>query len=159
MRLSTAFLENDPLPYRARPAWHNQWWQIALAVALPVVFVTAIFGGPRYFSQPTLRVALVVLAAAFVYLVVVVVYRRFSWCYTIDGETIESRRGVVARRVQSIRIRDLRNINVRQSLVQRLLRVGDVEFSSAGGGGVEVVFFGVAAPMQVKDQVQRLQGR
>jgi uncharacterized membrane protein YdbT with pleckstrin-like domain len=147
------------LPYRARPAWHNQWWQISLAAALPVVFVAAIFGGTRYFSEPTLRVVLVVLAAVFVYLVAVVVYRRFSWYYAIDGETIESRQGVIARRVQSIRVRDLRNINVRQSLVQRLLGVGDVEFSSAGGGGVEVVFFGVAAPMQLKNLVQRLQGQ
>jgi uncharacterized membrane protein YdbT with pleckstrin-like domain len=147
------------LSYRAHPAWHNQWWQIALAAALPVVCVAALFGGARYFSPPTLRVALVVLVAVFIYLVAVVVYRRFSWCYTIDGETIESRQGLIARRVQSIRVRDLRNINVRQSLVQRLLGIGDVEFSSAGGSGIEVVFFGVEAPMQLKNLVQRLQSQ
>jgi uncharacterized membrane protein YdbT with pleckstrin-like domain len=90
-------------------------------------------------------------------LLVVVAFRRYSWRYTIDDRTIESRHGVIARNVQSIRIQDLRNVNVRQSLVQRLLRVGNVEFSSAGGAGIEVVFHGVSDPMAVKALAQRLQ--
>jgi hypothetical protein len=59
--------------------------------------------------------------------------------------------------VHSIRIKDLRNINVNQTLWQRLVGVGDVEFSSAGGSGIEVVFLGVDKPMQVKALAQRLQ--
>ena len=143
--------------YDDRPAWHNQWWQIALAAVLPLLFIMAIFWGERYFSAPHLRVVLVVMAAVFVYLVFVVVFRRYSWRYTIDDKTIESRQGVIARKVQSIRIQDLRNINVRQSLIQRLLGIGNVEFSSAGGADVEVVFYGVSDPMAVKALTQRLQ--
>jgi hypothetical protein len=37
--------------------------------------------------------------------------------------------------------------------------VGDVEFSSAGGSGIEVTFRGVDDPLQVKALAQRLQGR
>lgn len=144
--------------YSTRPAWRNQWWQMTIAALLPIIFVLAALVGDQYFSATTVRAVYVVLAAVFTYLVAVIVYRRFSWCYTIDGETVESRNGVIARTVQSIRIRDLRNINVRQSLVHRLLGIGDVEFSSAGGGGVEVTFFGVDDPMQVKTLAQRLQG-
>ena len=144
--------------YRDRPAWRNQWWQITIAALLPIVFILTAYAGERYVSNATVHAVLVMLAAIFVYLIAVVVYRRFSWRYTIDGDTVESREGVIARNVQSIRIQDLRNINVKQSLVQRLLRVGDVEFSSAGGGGVEVVFFGVEYPMRVKALAQRLQG-
>lgn len=145
--------------YDDRPAWHNQWWQIAVAAVLPVLFILEIFWGERYFSPANLRVALVVTAAVLVYLIVVVVFRRYSWRYTIDDKTIESRQGVIARKVQSIRIQDLRNINVRQSLVQRLLQVGNVEFSSAGGSGIEVVFYGVSDPMAVKALAQRLQNK
>ena len=145
--------------YAARPAWHNQWWQIAVAAAVPVMFGLAIIWGERYFSGATLRAVLAVPAAVFVYLIIVVVYRRYSWHYTIDGETIESRQGLIARKLQSIRIRDLRNINLKQSLMQRLLNVGDVEFSSAGGGGVEVVFLGVSDPTAVKALAQRLQSQ
>ncbi|HEX9813042.1 MAG TPA: PH domain-containing protein [Burkholderiales bacterium] len=145
------------MKYDDRPAWHNQWWQIAVVAALAVLFVPAVLWGERYFSPPNLRVVLVVMAAVFVYLLVVVAFRRYSWRYTIDDRTIESRHGVIARNVQSIRIQDLRNVNVRQSLVQRLLRVGNVEFSSAGGAGIEVVFHGVSDPMAVKALAQRLQ--
>ena len=143
--------------YIARPAWLNQWWQIGIMFLMPFVFVWALLKGDQHFSSDALRVAYVVIVAVFVYLVAVVVYRRYSWAYTIDSETIESREGVIARRVNSIRIQDLRNINVNQSLIQRIMGVGDVEFSSAGDGGIEVVSRGVNKPLEVKAMVQRLQ--
>ena len=144
--------------YLARPAWLNQWWQIGIMFLMPVVFVLAYLKGNQYFSPENLRVVYVVIAAVFVYLLAVVIYRRYSWAYTINGETIESREGLIARKVSSIRVRDLRNINVKQSLWQRLLGVGNVEFSSAGGSGIEVSFRGVSDPLQVKSLAQRMQG-
>ncbi len=150
--------EKETMNYLARPAWMNQWWQIGVAVLLPFVFVLAYLKGHQYFSSENLRVVYVVIVAVFVYLIAVVIYRRYSWAYTINGETIESREGLIARKVKSIRVQDLRNINVNQSLWQRLLGVGDVEFSSAGGSGVEVTFRGVSNPLQVKLLAQRMQG-
>jgi membrane protein YdbS with pleckstrin-like domain len=151
--------EKENMNYLARPAWLNQWWQIGIAVLLPVIFVLAYLKGHQYFSSENLRVVYVVIVAVFVYLVAVVIYRRYSWAYTIDSETIESREGLIARKVKSIRIQDLRNINVNQSLWQRIVGVGDVEFSSAGGSGIEVVFRGVDKPLQVKQLAQRRQGK
>ncbi|WP_296670074.1 PH domain-containing protein [Sulfuricaulis sp.] len=145
--------------YIARPAWLNQWWQIGVMFLMPVVFVLAYLKGHQYFSPENLRVVYVVIVAVFVYLIAVVVYRRYSWAYSINGETIESREGLIARKVKSIRIRDLRNINVNQTLFQRIVSVGDVEFSSAGGSGIEVTFRGVDDPLEVKAQAQRMQGK
>jgi uncharacterized membrane protein YdbT with pleckstrin-like domain len=150
--------EKENMNYIARPAWQNQWWQIGILFLMPVVFILAYLKGDQYFSAPNLRVVLVVCVAVFIYLVAVVIYRRYSWAYTINGETIESREGLIARKVKSIRIQDLRNINVNQSLWQRIVGVGDVEFSSAGGSGIEVVFRGVDKPLQVKQLAQRRQG-
>ncbi len=150
--------EKETMNYIARPAWLNQWWQIAVAVLLPFVFVLAYLKGYQYFSSENLRVVLVVIVAVFVYLLAVVIYRHYSWAYMINGETIESCEGLIARKVSSIRVRDLRNINVKQSLWQRLMGVGDVEFSSAGGSGIEVTFRGVDDPLQVKQMAQRMQG-
>lgn len=151
--------EKASMNYIARPAWLNQWWQIGILFLMPVVFVLAYLKGHQYFSSENLRVVYVAIVAVFVYLIAVVIYRRYSWAYTIDGDTIESREGLIARKVKSIRVRDLRNINVNQSLWQRLMGVGDVEFSSAGGSGIEVVFCGVDKPLQVKQLVQRVQGK
>ncbi|MBI3546298.1 MAG: PH domain-containing protein, partial [Gammaproteobacteria bacterium] len=41
---------------------------------------------------------------------------------------------------------------------QRILDIGDVEFSSSAGSEIEVVFFGVSRPMRLKNMTQRLQG-
>ena len=150
--------EKETMNYIARPAWLNQWWQIGIMFLMPFVLVLAYLKGNLYFSPENLRVVYVVIAAVFVYLIAVVTYRRYSWAYAINGETIESREGLIARKVKSIRIQDLRNINVNQSLVERILGVGDVEFSSAGGSGIEVVFRGVDKPLEVKAMAQRLQG-
>ncbi len=144
--------------YLARPAWLNQWWQIGVMFLMPVVFILALLKGHQYFSPENLRVVYVVIVAVFVYLIAVVIYRRYSWAYTIDGESIESREGLIARKVKSIRVQDLRNINVNQSLLQRIMGVGDVEFSSAGGSGIEVTFRGVDDPLKVKSLAQRMQG-
>ena len=142
--------------YIARPAWMNQWWQIGIMILMPFVLLLAYLKG---FSPENLRVVYVVIVAVFVYLIAVVVYRRYSWAYTIDSETIESREGLIARKVKSIRVQDLRNINVNQSLWQRIMGVGDVEFSSAGGSGIEVAFRGVDKPLEVKAMAQRMQGK
>jgi uncharacterized membrane protein YdbT with pleckstrin-like domain len=151
--------EKENMNYIARPAWLNQWWQIGIMFLMPVVFVLAYLKGHQYFSTENLRVVYVVIVAVFVYLLAVVIYRRYSWAYMINGNTIESREGLIARKVKSIRVQDLRNINVNQSLWQRLMGVGDVEFSSAGGSGIEVVFRGVDKPLQVKQLAQRMQGK
>ncbi|GAB4515330.1 MAG: hypothetical protein Tsb0026_20890 [Sulfuricaulis sp.] len=151
--------EKETMNYIARPAWLNQWWQIGVMILMPVVFVLALLKGHQYFSSENLRVAYVVIAGVFMYLIAVVIYRRYSWAYMINSETIESREGLIARKVKSIRVQDLRNINVNQSLWQRIMGVGDVEFSSAGGSGIEVVFRGVDKPLEVKAMAQRMQGK
>jgi membrane protein YdbS with pleckstrin-like domain len=151
--------EKETMNYIARPAWLNQWWQIGIMILMPFVLVLAYLKGHQYFSPENLRVVYVVCAGVFVYLIAVVIYRRYSWAYTIDSDTIESREGIIARKVKSIRIRDLRNINVNQTLFQRIVGVGDVEFSSAGGSGIEVTFLGVDDPLTVKALAQRMQGK
>lgn len=144
----------DSGAYRFRPQWRYQWLSllgmaagIGLAALLKFATVPAL---PAKVAQ-IIQVGGLALAT---YLVVLMLFRRYSWLYSIDAESIESSHGLVARRVQSIRIRDLRNINIRQTVMQRLLDVGDVEFSSAAGGDVEVIFYGAPDPIGLKEYVQ-----
>jgi uncharacterized membrane protein YdbT with pleckstrin-like domain len=143
--------------FESRPAWRYQWSAVVvIASMLAMLFVAELYG-PIYLG---LRGTHTLQAAAFalaVYSVLLIAYRHLAWRYLVDEHNIESYHGVLARRVQSIRIADLRNVNIRQSVMQRLLDVGDVEFSSAGGDDVEVIFFGVAEPMRVKELVRHLQ--
>ena len=145
------------MEYSSRPAFRNDWFQFLLIIACLVA--AAGFGlGAIPLLQPELwALAMLVLLAVAGVIVLVLLFQHFQWRFSIRDGTIESSRGFIGRDVHSIRVRDLRNVNVRQSLWQRILGVGDVEFSSAGGEGIEVTFRGVAAPMQLKERVQALQ--
>jgi uncharacterized membrane protein YdbT with pleckstrin-like domain len=142
---------------RFRPQWRYQWPALlgaAAGIGVAVLLsIAAVPWLPGKIAQ-ILQVGGLALAG---YLLALMLFRRYSWLYTIDAESIESSHGLIARRVQSIRIRDLRNINIRQTVMQRLLDVGDVEFSSAAGGDVEVTFYGAPDPIGLKDFVQARQ--
>jgi membrane protein YdbS with pleckstrin-like domain len=143
--------------YESRPAWRYQWAAVVAMALMAGAMLLASLYGPTYLgARAAQMVSSAALALAF-YFVLLALYRHFAWRYLVDEHNIESYHGVLARQVRSIRVADLRNINVSQSVMQRLLDVGDVEFSSAAGGDVEVIFFGVPEPMQVKEFVRRLQ--
>lgn len=145
------------MDYHSRPAWRSQWLSLGLEFILLIgllwVFWAVIVNDPRPWQQLLYLLALFCATG----LAVPILYRRYAWHYSVDRENIESRYGIIARQVHSIRIQDLRNVNVKQSILQRLIGIGDVEFSSAGGEGIEVVFNAITSPMELKEQVQDLQ--
>ena len=141
--------------YRACPALRNQWFAILVAIVLFVLFIYFGVKGAAAGGGRNVQVVLALIGVPLLMLVGFIVYRQNVWTFTIRGDTIESCRGIIGRDVQSIRVQDLRNVNVRQTIWQRLLGVGDVEFSSAGGAGVEVTFYGVTDPLGVKDRAMR----
>jgi uncharacterized membrane protein YdbT with pleckstrin-like domain len=141
--------------YRVHPALRNQWLAILVAMLLFVLFVYFGVKGAAAGGGRNVQVVLAIIGVPMLVLVAMIVYRYHVWTFTIRGDTIESCKGILGRDVQSIRVQDLRNVNVRQTLWQRLFGVGDVEFSSAGGAGVEVTFYGVTDPLGVKDRVMR----
>ncbi len=143
------------MSYIARPALRNQWFAVLVAILLFLFFVYLGLKGAAAGGGRNVQIVLALIGVPLLVLVGFIVYRQHVWTFTIRGDTIESCRGIIGRDVQSIRVQDLRNVNVRQTIWQRLLGVGDVEFSSAGGAGVEVTFYGVSDPLRVKDSVMR----
>jgi len=142
--------------YVGRPAWRNQWFAILIAALLLIALIGMLIG-PTTTTSPENTFMQWILGAILILLVLVILYRRYSWKYTITSEVIESRHGLIARNIKSVRIKDLRNVNLRQSVFQRIFGIGNLEFSSAGGSGIEVTFFGITNPMEVKNQIQALQ--
>lgn len=160
---------------RTRPAWRKQWLALLFAaiLAIPPLMPYAdeisrllqpylpelaeMLAGNTDQPAPGEHVSLqLVLMLALPLLIVlsVIWYRRYSWLYLVDENNIESRHGIIAREVHSIKLVDLRNINVKQTILERLLMIGDIEFSSAGSSGVEVLFHGVGRPLYIKKQIQ-----
>ena len=66
--------------------------------------------------------------------------------YQIFDDVVVASFGIVSRRSTQVRVADIRGMSVHQSLVGRLLGVGDVTIGTAATGGAEVVMRGVRDP-------------
>jgi uncharacterized membrane protein YdbT with pleckstrin-like domain len=83
--------------------------------------------------------------------------RRIATVYTITNQRLRIKRGILAKRVQQTRIDRVQNVNTAQSLRDRVLRVGTVDFDTAGTDDSEFRFVGIADPAAVVSAVDRAQ--
>lgn len=97
----------------------------------------------------------------FLYAAVLLLVPLYAWIkkhiytYVVKTESVMSRRGILRRFSTEVRIADIRGISVRQGLMQRIMRIGEVGFSSAAGDEEEVIFHGIQNPEAVKELVQK----
>jgi len=81
--------------------------------------------------------------------------KRVTTHYTITNRRLHIQRGIISRDIQETRLERVQNVNYNQSPLERLLQVGDVDFDTAAGDDYNFIFFGVANPADVVDQVDR----
>ncbi len=72
--------------------------------------------------------------------------RRVSTSYTITDRRLHIKRGIVSRTIQETRLERVQNVNYSQSVFQRILQIGNVDFDTAAGDDYNFVFAGVADP-------------
>ena len=81
--------------------------------------------------------------------------KRITVHYTITTRRLHIKRGIISREIQETRLERVQNVNYDQSVLQRLLQVGDVDFDTAAGDDFNFVFAGVANPDEVVERVDR----
>jgi len=81
--------------------------------------------------------------------------KRIATVYTISDRRLNIKRGIVARKVQETRLQRVQNVNYSQSVYERIMQIGDVDFDTAGTDDSGFVFAGVAQPEQVVERVDR----
>jgi uncharacterized membrane protein YdbT with pleckstrin-like domain len=103
--------------------------------------------------------AVVGLVAVVVFLAVVVIgfIRRITTTYTITNQRLHIRTGILTKHVQQTKLERVQNVNTHQTLVDRLLRVGLVDFDTAGTDDSDFTFHGVNNPLAVVAAVDRAQ--
>jgi uncharacterized membrane protein YdbT with pleckstrin-like domain len=99
--------------------------------------------------------ALLVFAAIVAITVLAGFIKRVATVYTITDRRLNIKRGIVSRNVQETRLQRVQNVNFNQSVYERLMQIGDVDFDTAGTDDSNFVFAGVAQPEQVVEQVDR----
>ncbi len=70
--------------------------------------------------------------------------------YKLTGEYVESAWGIIARRTARVELSSIRTVNVNQGIIERLLGVGAISFSSAGTSGQDVIFTRIKYPLRLQ---------
>jgi uncharacterized membrane protein YdbT with pleckstrin-like domain len=83
--------------------------------------------------------------------------KRMATRYLVTTQRLYIRRGVLSKREQQTRIDRVQNVNTEQSVRDRLLRVGTVDFDTAGSDDSEFRFVGISNPRDVVNAVDRAQ--
>ena len=84
--------------------------------------------------------------------------KRVATTYTITDRRLNIKRGIVSREIQETRLERVQNVNYRQSVFQRVVQIGDVDFDTAATDDYNFVFAGVADPGDVVQSVDRATG-
>lgn len=152
--------DNEELIWRGHPSARSSWSRYlrwGFLALLPLI-ITSILRwldvgiGFAYWKWVVLSLVLLALVVLFDFL------RRISIDYMVTSHRIRIRRGVLSRREKSAVIQKVQNINTSQSLLDRALKVGSVDFDTAGADAnqADFVFWGIADPHEL---VRRLEER
>jgi len=151
-------LEDETLIWQGHPSWrYNLLWMVrwGLLALVPIV-VTAILSAN---GIGTLIPVWQWLVISLILLAVVVVFdaiRRLRTLYQVTTRRIRIRTGILSRHTQSTSIARLQGIDVDQSLLARMLKIGDVDFDTAGTDerAGDFRFNGVSFPYELVRQVE-----
>ena len=143
-------VEGERLLWRGHPSWraHLGWlvrW--GLLALLPVIIAGALRAWDKDTGLPYWQWLLISLALL-VIVVAIDAIRRAATTYTMTTNRLNIRRGILSRSDQSTHLTRLQNLNTSQSVLERVLRVGSVDFATAGTDAREsdFRFRGVADP-------------
>ena len=82
--------------------------------------------------------------------------RRFFTQYTVTTKRMTIREGILAKRESTAHVDRIQNITITQSPIDRIMKVGTVDFDTAGEDGrAQLRFFGVDNPQDLRDRVAR----
>jgi len=133
-------------------------WRAILGFYLKGILVAAIAGVlVKLFGADSGTVFLVVLVIVGLTVLIGFV-KRVATTYTITDRRLNIKRGIVSREVQETRLERVQNVNYRQSIYQRVMQIGDVDFDTAATDDYNFVFVGVADPADVVHSVDQATG-
>jgi len=127
-------VHDEKVLWQGRPSWRANlshfvvWIPLAL---LPVIIAGLLRSNDTGTGLPYWEWLLISLV-----LVALVVARdvlsRYATMYVVSDQRLRVRRGILSRREQTARFERVQNVSISQSLIDRMLQVGAVEFDTAG---------------------------
>jgi uncharacterized membrane protein YdbT with pleckstrin-like domain len=151
-------LAGEEIVWSGRPSWRSmlafyiKWLLVALAIGIAAQLVdslTSVDAHVWWFWLVAVVLLLVTLVAGWL--------KRLDTQYTVTTQRINIRHGIFSRADHATSYERLQNVNTYQSMLERMLRVGLVDFDTAAGDDFDFKFTGVEHPARLARQIAELQ--
>jgi uncharacterized membrane protein YdbT with pleckstrin-like domain len=141
----------EDILFDGHPSWRATlgFYVLGFIAAVALGIVAGVIAGST--------VGVIVLVVAFAVVVLVGLIRRLATHYLVTTQRLRIRRGILSRHVQQTQLDRVQNVNTNQSLFERVLQIGTVDFDTAGTEDSDFTFRGIADPEQVVGLVDRAQ--
>jgi uncharacterized membrane protein YdbT with pleckstrin-like domain len=137
--------------FQGRPSWRSilGFYFLGLLAAAAAGVIGALAASVGLGIAIGAGVFLLVLIAGFL--------KRFFTKYTITTRRLRVQRGVLTRHIQETRIDRLQDHSIRQTLPERVLRVGTIDFDTSGEEHADMFRFeGVASPESIILEIDKV---
>jgi uncharacterized membrane protein YdbT with pleckstrin-like domain len=147
---------DERMIWEGRPTWramlsfHIKWIGLTLILFALLIGVDSVGIG-----VPTSVIAAVLLVGVVITILAGWIMRFFTQ-YTITTKRLHIRRGVLSKTESSTNVDRIQNITVTQSPVDRLMKVGTIDFDTAGEAASDrFSFVGVDNPQNLREQIMQ----
>jgi uncharacterized membrane protein YdbT with pleckstrin-like domain len=146
----------EQVMFEGHPSWRSIL-DFYLKGLLLVVIAAFLAAGITRISGDDVDAGVVTLVAVIGVAIIVVAgfIKRIATDYMITNRRLHIKRGIISRDIQETRLERVQNVNYSQSIIQRALQIGDVDFDTAAGDDYNFIFAGVAQPEKVVERVDR----
>ncbi|HUZ27975.1 MAG TPA: PH domain-containing protein [Solirubrobacteraceae bacterium] len=146
--------EGEQVLFEGHPAWRSML-ELQAKGLLAMVVAGVIAGLATAVAAGHVQVGWVIVAviAVFVAAGLTGLVRRNSTTYQITNQRLTIQKGLLSRELHETQLERVQNVSARQSLIERLLGIGTVDFDTAAEAGFDFAFRGVAAPRVVAQTV------
>ncbi|MEA2160247.1 MAG: hypothetical protein QOD66_2627 [Solirubrobacteraceae bacterium] len=142
----------DPEPgervfFHGHPSWRSILGFYVKGIAASVL-AGALVGVITRVSSSHVSVAGVAITVVVCCVLVLIagLIKRIQTTYTITNRRLTIDAGILSRELHETRLARVQNVGTRQSLLDRILRVGNVDFDTAAEAGFDFAFRGVSNP-------------
>jgi uncharacterized membrane protein YdbT with pleckstrin-like domain len=138
---------SEEIFFHGHPSWRSLGLFYVKGLVL-VLLAGVIAGVVTRISASHVQAGWVSAAVVVVFLGLLIIgqIRRIATTYSITDQRLTIQTGILSRDVHQTRLERIQNVNSRQSLFERVLRIGTVQFDTAGETQFDFAFRGVGNP-------------
>ena len=137
--------------YEGHPSWRSiiGFYILGLLVVAAAAVIGAVASGTG--------IAVAAGAAALLILLLAGWLRRVTTRYLITTRRLQIRRGILSKHVEETRVDRVVDVTVHQSILSRMLAIGDVDFDNASAQQGDLFrFAGISRPGQITEAINRV---